>query len=116
MTAVSHQQILALAQGRREVEPFDTAPRTAPFLSFASNDDRRSVKLAQHARSDNADDSHVPEQLAFDDDVVGLRVEFCAHGANRFLGDAALDLLAFAVARVQIARQRLRFRQVLREQ
>ena len=36
----------------------------------------RPVKFLQHARSDDADDADVPEQLPLDDDEIRLRIEF----------------------------------------
>ena len=116
VAAVAYQQVVAFPQRRREVETFNAAPRTAPFVSFAAQDDRGPVKLAQHARSNNADDADVPKQLAFDNDVIRFRVESRAHGADDFLRDAAFDLLALAVPRVQIAGQGFGFRAVPREQ
>jgi hypothetical protein len=43
----------------------------------------------------------VPEHLALDDHVVGVRVEPGAHGGSGLVGDGALDLLPLAVARVE---------------
>ena len=86
------------------------------MLAVAAEDDGRPVELLQHARRDDAHDADVPGQLAFDDDEIGLRVELGAHRADDFLGDAAFDLLALAVARVQVLRERQRFGEVAGQQ
>ena len=97
VAAVAEQQVVALAQRGGQVEPRDAAARAAELPAVAAEDDGRAVKLLEHARSHNAHHADVPGQLAFNDDEVGLRVEPGAQGADDFLGDAALDLLALAV-------------------
>jgi len=57
----------------------------------------------------------VPRQSAFDDDVIPGGIESGADGANGFAGQLALDLLAFAVVRVQREGNVFRFIRVVRK-
>ena len=107
VTAVTQKQIVALAQRRREIETFNAAARPAPFLALTTDDNGGPVKLAQHARGHDPDHPDVPEQLSLDDDIIGVRVESGPHGADDFLGNSALDLLALAIPCIEGARQRL---------
>ena len=49
VTAVAHEQVIALAQSGREVKTGDAASGTAPLRAVASYDDGRAIKLLEYA-------------------------------------------------------------------
>ena len=102
MAAVVHQQVGALAQRRRQVEPRNAAAGPAPDVALAADNDRGPVKLVEHTRRHDTHHADMPHQLALHDDEVGLRVKLRPQGAGDLLHDAALDFLPFAVVRVEV--------------
>ena len=116
VATVAHQQVRTIAQRGGQVESFDAAARAAPILAVTAEDEGGTVKGSHHARGDDSDDANVPKQLAFDDDVIRLGVEFCRDRADDFVGDGALDFLALPVAGIQFARQRFGGGKVSRQQ
>ena len=112
MAAVADQQIVTFPQRGGQIESFNAAARSAPFVSFAAQDDGGTIKLPQHARGDNADHSDVPEKLAFHDDKVGFRIEFGPHGAQHLVRNASLDGLPLAVAGIQFLSHRFGLGQI----
>lgn len=105
MAAVANEQVTALVQGGGEVEALDTAAGSAPFVAVAAEDDAGAVEGLEEAGGDDADHAHVPEQLAFDDDIIECGVEMGADGADGFVGDSVFDALAFAVLGIEGASQ-----------
>src|SRR5262245_9245864 len=97
MAAVPDQQISTFAQGRSEIETHDAATRASPVLAFASDDDCRTIKLLGQAGCHNARNADVPERLAFHDDEVQLRLEFCADCTQGFFRDALFESLPLTI-------------------
>ncbi len=116
VATVAHEQVAALAQGGREIESFDAAPRAAPLVAFAANDNRRAIKFLENARGHDADDADVPQQLSFDQNKISRSVKPRSDGPNDFFADAALDVLPLAIARTEAFRDWFRFCKVPREQ
>ena len=96
MATVPHQEIVALAQCRGQIEALDAPARAAPFRSVATDNYCRAIKLAQDTGSDNTDDSDVPQQAALDDHEIRFRIESRPNSSDHFLDDRVLDLLALA--------------------
>src|SRR5688572_14181230 len=114
MPAVAQQQVIALAEGRGEIKSINASPRTAPFIPFPANDQSRPVKLAHDSGSHNSDHADVPQQLAFNNDIVGVRIKAGAQTAGDLIGHIAFDLLTLPVLSIQFAGAALGIRKVPR--
>src|SRR5258705_6589905 len=100
MTAVAHEQFVAIAQRRCQVKPVDAAARTAPLLAVAAKNDRWAVELLQDARGNDANHADVPRQVAFDDNKMSGWIELTADLFDEPFCDATFDLLSLAIMRI----------------
>src|SRR5580698_6320663 len=99
-------------QSRRQVETLDASARTAPALAVAAQDNGRPVKLLQNARCHDADDADVPLRPALDDNEILCAIKSRTEQSSQFVAHRALDVLAAAIALVQMAGQSTGFLRV----
>src|SRR5439155_15735455 len=111
-----HQQIAALSQSLREIEPRDASAGPPPVLAIPAYDDCWPVKLLEHPCRHDAHDANMPGRLPFNDHKIGLRLEFRLHRPNNLLENGALELLPLAVTGVELLGQRQRLLRILRQQ
>src|SRR5204862_3426934 len=108
MAPMTNQQISALAQTGGQIEPRNAPAGTAPVGAIPADNDRRPIKLLEHARSHDPHHADMPGRLPFDDYEIGRGIELRAHRGDGFLRDFSFYSLTLTISVVQFLRDRFR--------